>query len=190
MNNVNRPRDYYFILNVTSNASASEIRRAYRRLALESHPDHHPEDPESEEKFKLISEAYSILGDVHKRSDYDRRYDPRTVFFDTHDSFDMSMGSRYWPPGRGNGCGRRKCGFAQNTVFNDVQVGQIYEISLTPEESHRGTERFVAITVDQKRRGYRIRIPAGVSQATQFKAILGRDEDRYILCRITIKNVV
>jgi molecular chaperone DnaJ len=45
-------REYYYILNVTSNASASEIRRAYRRLALEYHPDHHPEDPESEEKFK------------------------------------------------------------------------------------------------------------------------------------------
>jgi DnaJ-class molecular chaperone len=182
-------RDYYYILNVTSNASASEIRHAYRRLALEYHPDHHPGDPASEEKFKQINEAYSILGDSQKRKDYDRLYDPRTMMSDIHGRFDKSMAGGYWFVGRGNGCGRKQCGFGQNTTFNDVQIGQIYEIFLTPEQAQHGTERFVAITVDQRRRGYRIRIPAGVGQGTQFKAILGRDECRYILCRITIRSV-
>jgi len=189
MNKGNRAGDYYFILNVTSSASASEIRRAYRRLALECHPDHHPEDPASEEKFKQLSEAYSILGDSQKRKDYDRLHDPLSMMSDIHGRFDKSMDGGYLFAGGGNGCGRKQCGFGQTTIFNDVQVGQIYEIFLTPEQAQRGTERFVAITVDQRRRGYRIRIPAGVSQGTQFKAILGRDENRYILCRITIRGV-
>ena len=67
-----------------------------------------------------------------------------------------------------------------------VQLGQLYEIFLTPREAHLGTERFVLTSVDQKRRGYRVQIPAGVTQGTQFKAILGRDENRYILVRVTI----
>jgi DnaJ-class molecular chaperone len=179
-------RDYYYILNVESNASATEIRRAYRRLALEYHPDHHPEDPESEEKFKQISEAYSVLGDSQKRTDYDRLHDPRSMMSDIHERFDKSMGSGYWFVRRGNGCGRKQCGIVQETIFNVVQLGQLYEIFLTPEEAQLGTDRFVVTNVGQSRRGYRIRVPAGSSQGMQFKAILGRDENRYIVVRISI----
>jgi curved DNA-binding protein CbpA len=181
-------KDYYYILNVESNTSASEIRRAYRRLALELHPDHHPEDPESEEKFKQISEAYSVLGDAQKRRDYDLLNHPRSMMSDNYGRVDKNMDSRYWNTGRGNGCGRKQCGIVQNTKLNDVLVGQIYEIILTPEEARLGTDRFVVITVEQKRRGYRIRIPVGIKQGTQFKAILGRDENRYILVRVTIRG--
>jgi curved DNA-binding protein CbpA len=92
MNKGNRARDYYFILNVTSNASASEIRRAYRRLALECHPDHHPEDPGAEEKFKLISEAYSVLENVQKRREYDSQHDTQSLL---SNYFDKSIHSRY-----------------------------------------------------------------------------------------------
>ena len=76
----------------TSNTSASEIRRAYRRLALEFHPDHHPEDPESEEKFKQISEAYSVLGDAQKRRDYDLLNHPHSTKSDIHEHVDESYG--------------------------------------------------------------------------------------------------
>jgi len=177
-------KDYYYILNATSSASASEIRRAYRRLSLECHPDHHPKDPEAEEKFKQIGEAYSVLGNSRKRSDYDRLHDPRSMMSDIHERFDQSMGSGYWFTRRGNGCGRKQCGFGQNTIFNDVQICQIYKMSLATEEAQLGTDRFV-VTVDQRRRRYRIRIPAGVGQGMQFKAILGRDENRYTHVRIT-----
>jgi hypothetical protein len=181
-------REYYYVLNVASSASASEIRRAYRRLALEYHPDHHPEDPEAEEKFKLISEAYSVLGDVQKRKSYDRLHDPRSMMSDSYGRVDKDMVWRYWYTGRGNGCGRKQCGIVQNTILNDVLIGQIYEIILTPEGARLGADRFVVITVEQKRRGYRIRIPVGIKQGTQFKAILGRDENRYILVRVTIRG--
>ena len=65
-------RDYYEILGVTREATADEIKRSYRKLALKYHPDRNPDDSESEEKFKEAAEAYSILIDQEKRSIYNR----------------------------------------------------------------------------------------------------------------------
>jgi curved DNA-binding protein len=179
-------REYYYVLNVVSNAPASEIRRAYRRLALEYHPDHHPEDPKSEEKFKQISEAYSVLGDVQKRRDYDLLNHPRSTKSDIHEHVDESMGSRYQNSRRGSGRGRKTHHYNQKTILNIVKSGHIYEFLLTPEEAQLGTERLVLIAVGTRQKGYRIRIPGGVSQGTQFKAILGRDENSYVHVKITI----
>ncbi len=64
--------DYYEILDVSKNASADEIKKSYRKLALKYHPDRNPDDPESEEKFKEASEAYEVLSDSEKRGLYDR----------------------------------------------------------------------------------------------------------------------
>lgn len=64
-------RDFYAALGVEKSASAKEIKRAYRKLAQEYHPDKHPGDSTAEEKFKEISYAYDILGDAEKRSKYD-----------------------------------------------------------------------------------------------------------------------
>lgn len=183
-------RDYYVILQVNGTASASEIRRAYRRLALEYHPDHHPEDPEAEEKFKQIGEAYSVLGDREKRKDYDLRFHRRSITFDDYGRDDQNMARRHWFAKQGKGCGRGHCGIMQEATFHVVQPGQLYEIFITPHEARLGTERFVMAIVDQRQRGYRVRIPAGVAQGTQFKAILGRDENRYILIRVAIGSAV
>ena len=65
-------RDYYEVLGVEKDASAEEIKKAYRKLALRHHPDKNEGDGESEEKFKEINEAYSILCDDEKRAAYDR----------------------------------------------------------------------------------------------------------------------
>jgi DnaJ-class molecular chaperone len=65
-------RDYYRILSVHLEATEDEIRRAYRRLALQWHPDRNPGSAEAEERFKEISEAYAILIDRGKRVEYDR----------------------------------------------------------------------------------------------------------------------
>lgn len=66
-------RDYYEVLGVSKDVTEQELKKAYRSLALKYHPDKNPEDPSAaEEKFKEITEAYSILADVDKRARYDR----------------------------------------------------------------------------------------------------------------------
>ena len=69
---MNGKRDYYEVLGVSRNASDQEIKSAYRKLALQYHPDRNPGSHEAEEKFKEAAEAYSILSDAQKRANYDR----------------------------------------------------------------------------------------------------------------------
>ena len=63
--------DYYAILGVPRDASAEDIKRAYRKLARESHPDANPDDPHAEERFKQIAEAYGVLGDPERKRQFD-----------------------------------------------------------------------------------------------------------------------
>jgi molecular chaperone DnaJ len=65
-------RDYYEILGVTRTATEAEIKTAYRKLAVQHHPDKNPGDAQAEEKFKEAAEAYSVLSDAQKRAAYDR----------------------------------------------------------------------------------------------------------------------
>jgi curved DNA-binding protein len=65
-------RDYYQTLGVSKDASQDEIKKAYRKLARKYHPDVNPDDPNAEEKFKDINEAYQVLSDEDKRAKYDR----------------------------------------------------------------------------------------------------------------------
>jgi len=69
---LNEKRDYYEVLGVSRNASDQEIKSAYRKLALQYHPDRNPGNKEAEETFKEAAEAYSILSDSQKRANYDR----------------------------------------------------------------------------------------------------------------------
>ena len=65
-------RDYYEVLGVRKDASADEIKRAYRRMAMKYHPDKNPDDKEAEAKFKECAEAYEVLSDPEKRRRYDQ----------------------------------------------------------------------------------------------------------------------
>lgn len=65
-------RDYYEVLGVAKNASADEIKKAYRKMAIKYHPDKNPGDKEAEEKFKEAAEAYDVLSDADKRAKYDQ----------------------------------------------------------------------------------------------------------------------
>ena len=64
--------DYYELLEVSQTSTADEIKRSYRRLALEFHPDKNPDNPEAEEKFKELARAYETLSDPDRRARYDR----------------------------------------------------------------------------------------------------------------------
>src|SRR5215203_2004147 len=65
-------RDFYEILGISKSASQDEIKKAYRKVAMQHHPDRNPGDKASEDKFKEAAEAYEILSDADKRSQYDR----------------------------------------------------------------------------------------------------------------------
>lgn len=65
-------RDFYEILGVSKSASADEIKKAYRKVAMQYHPDRNPNDKEAEEKFKEAAEAYEVLSDADKKAKYDR----------------------------------------------------------------------------------------------------------------------
>lgn len=82
--------DYYEILGVAKNATQEEVKKAYRKRALQHHPDRNPGDPDAEKKFKEISEAYEVLGDEKQREMYDH----------------------YGKEGLGSYAGRREGGFA------------------------------------------------------------------------------
>jgi len=65
-------RDYYEILGIAKTATAEEIKKAYRKKAIQYHPDKNPGDKVAEEKFKEAAEAYEVLGDENKRARYDK----------------------------------------------------------------------------------------------------------------------
>ena len=67
-----KKRDYYEVLGVEKNASAQEIKKAYRQKAVQFHPDKNPGDKDAEEKFKEAAEAYEVLSNEEKRARYDR----------------------------------------------------------------------------------------------------------------------
>jgi len=98
--------DFYKTLDVARNASEREIKKAYRRLAMKYHPDRNTDNPEAEEKFKDIQEAYAILSDEQKRAAYDQF---------GHAGVDQSMGGGRGHPG----------GDSFSDVFGDV-FGDIF----------------------------------------------------------------
>jgi len=102
-------RDLYEILGVSRQASADEIKKAYRQLARKYHPDVNRDDPNASEKFKEISEAYEILSDPQKRAAYDRF---------GHDAFDPTRGAG----GFGGGFGGFGGGFG-GFDFDDLGTG-------------------------------------------------------------------
>ncbi len=86
-------KDFYKVLGVSKDASPDEIKKAYRKLARDNHPDSHPGDSGAEDRFKNVSEAYSVLSDPKKRKEYDEQ---RTLF---------GSGGGFRPPRSGQGGG-------------------------------------------------------------------------------------
>ncbi len=104
-------RDYYEVLGVSKTATADEIKKAYRKLAIKYHPDKNPGDKEAEEKFKEAAEAYDVLSNEEKRQKYDQ--------------FGHSMGPQGFPGGGGGGAyGFHAGGFSMEDIFE--QFGDIF----------------------------------------------------------------
>ena len=90
-------KDYYQVIGVAKNASAAEIKKAYRKLAQQHHPDANPGNKDAEERFKEIASAYDVLGDEEKRKSYDRVRDMGAAGF----GGPGGGGASGWPGGPG-----------------------------------------------------------------------------------------
>ena len=100
--------DYYKVLGVSRSASEDEIRKAYKRLARENHPDLKPDDPAAAERFKQASEAYEVLGDAEKRKQYD------------------TFGAAWKQAGQGGGPFRGGSPFGGGGRQVDIDIGDIF----------------------------------------------------------------
>lgn len=157
-------KNFYHILGISRQATAEEVKRAYRRMALKYHPDTHGGDNRDGERFKEINEAYSILGDRRKRRDYDLR--------------GTRVLGRSDPPGADSGmCARRPAGSAchafgrMSTMAGcfsrrgsgsamafrvpvskyHLERGDVVDIQLTQQEARDGAEKVVDVGSSQLR---------------------------------------
>ena len=150
-------RDPYAVLGVDRKATQDEIKKAYRKLARQYHPDRNPDDPKAEERFKEIQSAYDIVGDADKRKQYDRG----GIFF--------GSGGR---PGAGTGAGQGggfggfdAGGFGDilSNLFGGGRTGETTGAGRRPRSERGGDlEAEVAITFEQSIEG--AQVPLSVFQ--------------------------
>lgn len=168
--------EYYKTLGVSKNATADEIKKAFRKLAVKYHPDRNAGDKNAEEKFKEINEAYAVLSDPKKKEQYDtfgssgfhQQYSQEDIFrgFDFGGTFkDMGMGggedifSRIFS---GAGRGGFRAAPAQ---------GQDHEMQLSVQfrEAVEGVEKLIAFLRNGVREELKVKIPAGVENGSKIR---------------------
>jgi molecular chaperone DnaJ len=175
----NVKRDYYEVLGVVRTSTEQEIKSAYRKLAMQYHPDRNPESPEAEEKFKEVTEAYTVLIDGEKRSLYDRfghagvnnaggqGFDP-TVFQDFTDIFGefFGFGDIF------GGGGRRRTRAHRGADLRE-------DLSLEFEEAFFGAEKRVTVRRHEACEDCHGAGTAPGKAPVQCRACQGRGQVRY-----------
>jgi curved DNA-binding protein len=174
--------DYYKTLGVEKSASVSDIKKAYRKLAMKYHPDHTKGDKAAEEKFKKITEAYAVLSDPEKRKQYDtfgsadfqQRYTQEDIFrnFDLGDIFkEFGFGGSGFSTGDGGfrfnfggspfGGGRRQ----RAVKGSDL----IYELPVTLHEVATGASKAVTFEHQGRRENINVKIPKGMQDGKRLR---------------------
>ncbi|MEY2485783.1 MAG: molecular chaperone DnaJ [Verrucomicrobiota bacterium] len=141
-------RDYYEVLGVERTSTSEEIKRAYRKLAVQVHPDKNPDDPHAEEKFKELGEAYDVLMAPDKRSAYDRyghaafaQGGNRGGFHDPFDIFREVFGG-----GGGGGIFETFFGGGMGTAEDRQRGSDLrYDMQITLEEAAFGVEKEIEV---------------------------------------------
>jgi len=183
--------DYYKILGVNKTASDSEIKKAYRKLAMKYHPDHTKGDKSAEETFKKISEAYAVLSDKEKRKQYDtfgsagfqQRYSQEDIFKGS--DFESILNELFGGSGRFGGGGRgMRFSFDGGSPFGSYQRTQQahpkgpdleYELPLTLEEVAAGAQKIVSFQHKGRSEKITVKIPKGMTAGKKLR-IAGKGE--------------
>lgn len=182
-------RDYYKILGVERNASQDEIKKAYRKLAMQYHPDRNPDDKQAEEKFKEANEAHQVLSDPQKRARYDQlgssysqwqqRGAPGDFNWGDWSGGSPGGGTRVSPEDIGDMFGGGNFSDFFQSIFGmggGMGTGagrgrrvqpQRYEqpVSISLEEAHQGAAR----TLQSNGRRVQVKIPAGAKTGTKVR---------------------
>ncbi len=179
-------KDYYEALGVAKDASADDIKKSFRKLAVKYHPDRNQGDSAAEEKFKEINEAYAVLSDPDKRKKYDtfgsadfhQQYSQEDIFrnFDFSGTFkDMGMGggddifSRLF-----GGAFRRPGGGFRRGPQKGADLS--LETTVSFREAALGAEKLVAFRRNGTREELKVKIPAGVDNGSRIR-ISGKGSD-------------
>ena len=184
--------DYYKILGVKRDASAEEIKKAYRKLAMKYHPDHTKGDKSAEEQFKKISEAYAVLSDKEKRQQYDtfgsarfhQRYSQEDIFrgFDFADilkEFGFGGSDRFTSTGNGfrfSFGGDSPYGFhSQQQQARQKGSDLVYELPLTLQEIASGTSKTISLQHQGRLEKLTVKIPKGMIAGKKLR-LAGKGE--------------
>ncbi len=179
-------KDYYQILGVDRSAGPEEIRKAYRKLAMQYHPDRNPGDKQAEDRFKEINEAYQVLSDPQKRSHYDQLGSAYSSWQQrgAPGNFDWSQ----WFTGQPGGNVHVEYGDLNDLfgegIFSDffqsifgglggaatgtrTRTMPAYQqpVTISLQEAYKGTTR----TIQSNRRKLEVRIPAGVKTGSKVR---------------------
>jgi curved DNA-binding protein len=183
--------DYYKMLGVKKTASETEIKKAYRKLAMKYHPDHSKGDKRAEETFKKISEAYAVLSDKEKRKQYDtfgsagfqQRYSQEDIFKGS--DFESILSELFGGSGRFGGGGKgMRFSFDGGGPFGGYQRKQQaqpkgsdleYELALTLEDVAAGTQKIVSFQHKGRSEKITVKIPKGMISGKKLR-IAGKGE--------------
>jgi curved DNA-binding protein len=181
-------KDYYKILGVERKASAEDIKRKYRKLALELHPDKNPGDKKAEDRFKEINEAYEVLGDPEKRAKYDQLGSSYRAWERTGGQpggFDWSQWTSGFPGGgvrvEVGDLGDMMGGFSDffNAIFGGIGAAEPglrgvrggrghdieHPITISLQEAYTGTSR----TIQLNGKRLEVQIPPGARNGTKVR---------------------